>query len=71
MKTPLVADMLTGVGTQARSRLDSLGDQLPDAGPRGLAFEDYMVQAQREAARNPNFAQELRRALNLYHALGG
>jgi len=70
MKTPVVADMLTRVSAKARDRLDSLDGALPTQQPR-VPFEDYLARAQQRAARDPAFAQELRRALNQYDAIRG
>jgi len=70
MKTPVVADMLTRVSAKARDRLDSLDGALPAQQPR-VPFEDYLARAQQRAARDPAFAQELRRALNQYDAIRG
>ena len=70
MKTPVVADMLVRVSAKARDRLDSLDGALPEQQPR-VPFEDYLARAQQRAARDPAFAQELRRALNQYDAIRG
>lgn len=70
MKTPVVADMLTRVGSAARDRLDNLGGALPEVKAR-IPFEEYLPRAQARAARDPAYAQELRRALDQYRAIGG
>jgi len=70
MKTPVVADMLTRVSAKARDRLDSLDGALPTQQPR-VPFEEWLPRAQARAARDPAYAQELRRALNQYDAIRG
>jgi len=75
MATDPLTERMTRIRRDAGARLDRLSEAIPPARyDRTPPFEQYMARAQATAARDPQFAERLDRAMRQYQAaqqLGG